>query len=156
AVSMAVDRDAIIRGPYYGYAVRSWSIMTPGNELWYDSTITAPDFDPDGAKKALDQLGLVDRNGDGVREDAGGHALAFTLICNGDNKLRQAVATLLQDDMAKVGIKFTPAGLDFNTMVTKLRNEFDYDACLQGLGSGVPADPGMGANFWKSSGLAHY
>src|SRR5262249_13153837 len=43
AVSMAVDRDAIIRGPYYGYAVRGWSIMTQGNERWYDSTITAPD-----------------------------------------------------------------------------------------------------------------
>src|SRR5262249_38651225 len=32
----------------------------------------------------------------------------------------------------------------------------DYDACLLGLGSAVPSDPGMGPNFWKSSGLTHY
>lgn len=156
AVSMAVDRDAIIRGPFYGFGSKGWAIFTAGNPRWYDSTLTAPDLDPEGAKRLLDQLGLKDRNGDGVREDAAGHAVAFTLIYNADNKLRQAIATLLQDDLAKVGIKLTPSGLDFNTLVTKTRNEYDYDACLLGLGSAVPSDPGMGPNFWKSSGLTHY
>ena len=156
AVSMAVDRDAIIRGPFYGYGEKGWAIFTSGNPRWYDSTLTAPDLDPEGAKRLLDQIGLKDRNGDGVREDASGHDVAFTLIYNGDNKLRQAIGTLLQDDLAKVGIKLTPSGLDFNTLVTKTRNEYDYDACLLGLGSAVPSDPGMGPNFWKSSGLTHY
>ena len=27
---------------------------------------------------------------------------------------------------------------------------------MLGLGSAVPSDPGMGANFWKSSGASHY
>jgi peptide/nickel transport system substrate-binding protein len=156
AVSMAVDRDAIIHGPLYGYGAKGWAIFTAGNPRWYDSTLTAPDLDPEGSKRLLDQLGLKDRNGDGVREDAAGHDVAFTLVYNGDNKLRQAVSTLLQDDLAKVGIKLTPSGLDFNTLVTKTRNEFDYDACLLGLGTSVPSDPGMGPNFWKSSGLTHY
>jgi peptide/nickel transport system substrate-binding protein len=133
AMSMAVDRDAMIRGPYYGYAVKGWAIFSSGNPRWYDSTLTAPDFDPEGAKKLLDQLGLKDKNGDGVREDAAGHDVAFTMIYNGDNKLRQAVATLLQDDLAKVGVKLTPSGLDFNTLITKTRNEFDYEVCLGGL-----------------------
>jgi peptide/nickel transport system substrate-binding protein len=156
AVSMAVDRDAMIRGPYYGHGVKGWAIFTSGNPRWYDATITGPDLDPEGAKRLLDQIGLKDRNGDGVREDAAGHEVAFTIVYNGDNKLRQAVATLLQDDLAKVGIKLTPSSLDFNTLVTKTRHEFDYDACLGGLGSAVPSDPGMGPNFWRSSGLTHY
>jgi len=156
AVSMAVDRDAIIRGPYYGYGTKAWGIFTQGNTRWYDSTLTAPDLDPEGAKRLLDQIGLKDRNGDGVREDAAGHPVAFSMVYNGDSKLRQAVSTLLQDDLARVGIKVTPSGLDFNTMITKTRHEFDYEACLGGLGSGVPSDPGMGPNFWRSSGLTHY
>ena len=156
AVSMAVDRDAIIRGPFYGYGSRGWAIFTSGNPRWYDSTLTAPDLDPEAAKRLLDQIGLKDRNGDGVREDAAGHPVSFTIIYNGDNKLRQAMATLLQDDLAKVGIKLTPSGLDFNTLITKTRSELDYDACLGGLGSSVPSDPGMGPNFWRSSGLTHY
>lgn len=156
AISMAVDRDAMIKGPYYGYGFKSWSLITSGNARWYDSTITAPDFDPAGAKALLDGLGLKDRDGDGVREDAAGHPVAFTLLYNGDNKLRAASATLLQDDLAKVGIRMIPAGVDFNTLVNKTRNEFQYDACSLGLGSAVPCDPAMGANFWKSSGLTHY
>ena len=156
AVSMAVDRDAIIRGPFYGYGTPGWGIFTAGNPRWYDSTLTAPDLNPEAAKRLLDQIGLKDRNGDGVREDAAGHPVSFSIVYNADNKLRQAMATLLQDDLAKVGIKVTPSGLDFNTMVTKTRHEFDYDACLMGLGSAVPSDPGMGPNFWKSGGLTHY
>jgi peptide/nickel transport system substrate-binding protein len=69
---MAVDREAISRGPFYGYGVKEWSILTSGNARWYDSTITGPDFDPAGAKALLDRIGLTDRNGDGVREDASG------------------------------------------------------------------------------------
>ena len=156
AVSMAVDRDGIIRGPYYGYGSKAWSIMTERNQRWYDSTLTAPDHDPAAANALLDRLGWKDRNGDGVREDAAGHPLAFTLVYNGDNKLRQAIAALLQDDLAKVGIKLTPAGLDFNALLSKTRSERNYDACLLGLGSAVPSDPGMGANFWKSRGMTHY
>ena len=156
AVSMAVDRGAMIRGPFFGYGVKGWAIFSSGNPRWYDATLTGPDLDPEAAKRLLDQIGLKDRNGDGVREDAAGHDVAFTIVYNGDNKLRQAMATLLQDDLAKVGIKLTPSGLDFNTLVTKTRNEYDYDACLLGLGSAVPSDPGMGPNFWRSSGLTHY
>jgi len=156
AISMSIDRDAIIKGPFYGYGVKTWSLLTAGNARWYDSTITAPDLDPERAKALLDGMGLVDRDGDGVREDAAGHPVSFTLMFNGDNKLRQSISALLQDDLAKVGVRLIPTGIDFNTLVTRVRNEHQYDACLLGLGSAVPADPGMGANFWRSSGLTHY
>jgi peptide/nickel transport system substrate-binding protein len=156
AVSHAIDREAIIRGPFYGHAVRSWSIMTPGNPRWYDSTITGPDLDPDRARAILDGLGLRDRDGDGVREDAAGRPVSFTLLYNSDNKLREAIAALLQDDLAKVGIRMIPTGLDFSTVVTRTRHDLQYEACLGGLGSAVPADPGMGPNFWKSTGITHF
>ena len=156
AVSMAVDRDAMIRGPFYGYGTKAWSLLTAGNARWYDSTITAPDLDIAQSKKILDGLGLVDRNGDGVREDAAGHPVSFTLLFNGDNKVRAGMATLLQADLAAVGIRLIPTGVDFNTMVTKVRSEKQYEACLMGAASAVPADPGMGANLFKSSGGSHY
>jgi peptide/nickel transport system substrate-binding protein len=140
----------------FGYGLKNWQLLTVDNRTWHDSTITAPDHDPEQAKKLLDGLGLIDRNNDGVREDAQGNPVAFSIIYNADNKLRASMATLMQDDLAKVGIKLTPAGIDFNTFVTKMRSEQDYDAALLGLTSAVPADPGMGANFWKSTGPAHY
>src|SRR5262249_261960 len=150
------DRDAIIRGPYYGYGVKGWSILTQGNLRWYDSTVTAADHDVAAANALLDRMGLVAKKHDGIRQGAPGPPGAVNPLYNGDKKTRQATAALVQDDLAKVGIKVSPAGLDFNTLVTKTRHERDYDACLSGLGSAVPSDPGMGPNFWKSGGLTHY
>jgi ABC-type transport system substrate-binding protein len=91
-----------------------------------------------------------------LREDAAGRPVSFTLLYNSDNKLREAIAALLQDDLAKVGIRMIPTGLDFSTVVTRTRHDLQYEACLGGLGSAVPADPGMGPNFWKSTGITHF
>ena len=66
------------------------------------------------------------------------------------------MCNFIKDDLAKVGIKCTPAGLDFNTLITNLRSDFQYEAILLGLQIGDPPDPGMGQNVWRSSGLTHY
>jgi len=156
AVSHAIDRDALIRGPFFGHALKNWGLLTAASKVWYDSTLTGADLDVTRANQLLDGLKLVDRNGDGIREDAQGHALSFTIIFNGDNKLRASMAALIQDDLAKVGIKVIPTGLDFNTLTARTRTDQDYDLVLLGLGSAVPADPGMGGNFWKSTGATHF
>lgn len=156
AVSKAIDRDALIAGPLHGYGLRNWSTMTPGNRQWFDSTLAGVDDDPAGAAKLLAGLGMKDRNGDGVLEDAGGHAVEFDVTTNADNPWRQEMVNLIRDDLAKVGIRITLAPLDFNTLITRYRSDFRYDAMLLGQGSAVPADPGMGQNVWRSSGPTHY
>jgi peptide/nickel transport system substrate-binding protein len=156
AVSMAIDREALIRGPFRGWAVKNWSLMTPGSKAWFDSTVVGPDFDPGGARRLLASLGWKDTNGDGVLEDRGGHPITFTLMTNADNNVRKDMMTLVCDDLAKVGIKAIPTPLEMTTLVVHTRNDFKYDACLLGLGSASPADPGMFPNVIKSSGLTHY
>jgi len=156
AVSKAIDRDALIAGPLRGFGERNWSTMTSGNPLWYDSTITGVDDDPEGAKVLLAKLGMKDRDGDGVLEDAKGNKVGFDIITNADNPWRQEMVNLIRDDLAKVGIRATLTALDFNTLITRYRSDYQYDACLLGQGSAVPADPGMGQNVWKSSGSTHY
>ncbi len=37
-----------------------------------------------------------------------------------------------------------------------MREDFDYDAILAGLGAAVPPDPAMCGNFYRSSGLSHF
>jgi peptide/nickel transport system substrate-binding protein len=156
AVSMAIDRDAVIRGPFYGEAVENWSAPSVAARPWGNHQLEGHGYDPARAAAILDSLGWIDRNGDGVREDRAGHPIRFQLRTNSDNAVRVAVANLIQDDLARVGIACTPAPVEFNTMVTGLRQDFQYDAMLMGLGSSSPADPGMYANFFLSSGTAHY
>jgi peptide/nickel transport system substrate-binding protein len=156
AVSMAIDRDAMIRGPFYGEAVLNWSQMTEGNKVWYNANLKPWNYDPAAAKAKLDALGYVDRNGDGIREDAAGHPLQFSLKTNSDNLVRIALCNLIADDLSKVGIRCTLTPVDFNTLITNLREDFAYDAILLGLQAGVPPDPAMGQNVWRSSGLTHF
>lgn len=137
AVSKAVDRDALIRGPFRGYGLRNWSTMTAGNKRWYDSTIAGVDYDPAGARELLAGLGWKDSNGDGVLEDGRGNPISFSMITNADNNMRKDMLNLVRDDLAKVGIRMIPSPVEFNTLITHTRNDFQYDACLLGLGSAV-------------------
>ncbi|NOT35726.1 MAG: ABC transporter substrate-binding protein [Candidatus Eisenbacteria bacterium] len=156
AVSMGIDREAMIRGVFFGDAVKNWATYTAGNKLWYDPTITGADYDPEGAKRLLAEAGFKDRDGDGVLEDAKGHTVSFTIKTNGDNVTRVQMANFIKDDLAKIGIKCIPTPVDFNTLITNLRQDFQYEALLLGLSSAVPPDPGMGQNVFRSSGLTHY
>jgi peptide/nickel transport system substrate-binding protein len=156
AVSMAIDRDAMIRGPFYGEAVPNWSQQTAGNKVWFNADLKGYGYDPEGARQKLAALGWKDRDGDGYLEDGQGHTVSFTLKTNSDNAVRVALANFIKDDLAKVGIKVTLNPADFNTLITNFREDFQYESALLGLQSGVPPDPGMGMNVWLSSGLTHY
>ena len=156
AVSMAVDRDAMIRSIYFGDAVKNWSTMTPGNKVWHYPDVVKYDYNPDEAKRLLASLSWRDRNGDGVLEDAQGNTVSFTLKTNSDNRLRVGMANFIRDDLAKVGIRVQLTPVDFNTLITNLRDDSQYEAALLGLQTGVPPDPGMGQNVWRSSGLTHW
>jgi peptide/nickel transport system substrate-binding protein len=156
AVSMAIDREAIIRSAFFGAAVKNFTNTTAGNRIWHNPNLPRFDYDPARARELLAAMGFKDRNGDGILEDAGGHAVQFALKTNGDNKVRTAIATFIKDDLSKVGIRCDPAPVDFNTLMTNLRQDFQYEAILLGLQSGVPPDPGMGQNVYRSSGLTHY
>ena len=156
AVSMAVDRDAMIPSIYFGHGRKNWSQASAGNKIWYNPDIVKYDHDVDASKKLLASLGFKDSDGDGFLEDARGNAVGFTLKTNSDNILRVGMANFIKDDLAKVGIRMTLVPVDFNTLITNLRSDFQYDAILLGLQSGVPPDPGNGQNVYRSSGLTHH
>lgn len=156
AVSMAVDREAMIPSIFFGDAVKNWSTSTPGSKVWYTPDVVKYDFNLEESKRLLASLGWKDTNGDGVLEDAKGQTVTFTLKTNSDNKMRVGMANFIRDDLAKVGIKVNLAPVDFNTLIVNIRDDKQYDALLLGLQSGVPPDPAMGQNVWRSSGRTHY
>lgn len=156
AVSMAIDRDAMIQSIFFGDAVKNWSTSTPGNKVWYTPDIVKYDYNPDEARRLLADLGWRDRDGDGILEDDRGNTVSFTIKTNSDNRLRVAMANFIRDDLERVGIRVVLTPVDFNTLITNLRNDFQYEAALLGLQTGVPPDPALGQNVWRSSGLTHW
>ena len=86
-------------------------------------------------------MGWKDSNGDGIIEDARGNPVTFSLKTNSSNTTRIAMMNFIKADLAKVGINVITAPVDFNTLITNLRSDFQYEAMLLGLQSGVPPDP---------------
>ena len=156
AVSMAIDRDAMVTSIFFGSGVKNWSTMTPGNKVWYNPNVKHYDKDVEQSKKLLAGLGWKDKDGDGFLEDTHGHTVSFSLKTNSDNRMRIAMGNFIKDDLAKVGIKVTLVPAEFNTLITNLRENFDYESMLLGLESATPPDPGQGANVWRSTGRTHY
>jgi peptide/nickel transport system substrate-binding protein len=155
AMSMAVDRDAMISSVFFGYAKKNFSLDTPANKEWYIPDLPKYDYNPAEAKRLLAGLGWKDSNGDGVLEDTHGNPITFTLKTNADNQIRVGMANFVKDDLAKVGIKVILAPIDFNTLITNLRADLQYEAILLGLQGSVPPTPGNGQNVWRSSGETH-
>jgi peptide/nickel transport system substrate-binding protein len=155
AVSMAIDRDAIVKGVFYGYGEKNWSQSTRSNKEWYSPDLVKHDYDPEGAKKLLAEMGFKDTNGDGFLEDARGRAVTFMLKTNSSNALRLSMANFMRDDLAKVGVRMALTPIDFNMLISNLHADFQYEAMLLGFQSSVPPTPFGGQNVWRSSGESH-
>lgn len=156
AVAHAIDREAISNTVFYGLAEPLYGGIPPVNKKWHNPDIRKYVYDLEKSRALLDEAGMIDRDGDGIREDENGTRLAFTLITNADNRERIATANILKDDLAKVGVQCNFNPVDFNSVITMLRESYDYDAILLGLTGGIPPDPIMSANVFKSSGKTHF
>lgn len=95
----------------------------------------------------------MDRNNDGVIEDAEGHPIEFNLFTNSGNVERVQIASIIRHDLQSLGMKVNFLSLEFNTLVTKLNATFDWDAIVLGLTGGI--EPHFGKNVWHSTGGLH-
>lgn len=154
AMAHAVDRDGISQTVFNGMTEHQYGPETPANKLWYNPNLVRYDYNLDKSRALLDEMGLVDRDGDGIREDEKGNKVEFTMVTNTGNDNRELIGNIVKDDLAKIGIKMNFNPVEFNTLIVKIDNEYDYECCLLGLTSGDP-DPSSGMSVWLSNGRMH-
>lgn len=154
AMAHAIDREGIAETVFGGRAQPQYGPETPANKFWYNPDLVRYDYNLDRTREYLDDMGLIDRNGDGIREDEDGHDVEFTMVTNTGNDQRELIGNIIKSDLANVGVRMDFNPIEFNTLIVKITNEFDYECCLLGLTSGDP-DPSSGMSVWLSSGRMH-
>jgi peptide/nickel transport system substrate-binding protein len=102
----------------------------------------------------LAEIGIHDRNGDGVMEDADGNPIEILFYSNLGNPLREKAATLIVADLNKLGIHLIYTPLDYRVLVERINVSFDYECALMGLGGGG-GDPASQINVLSSSEDLH-
>lgn len=153
AVSHAIDRRAIVKNIMrnLAYPLAAEHTLNPGF-FQYDG-FEPYDYDLNKAKALLAEMGLKDRNGNGVLVDAEGHEVAFTLNTNSENNNRIEMANFIQTDLTKLGMKVNTLPLEFNGLVEQVHVKHGWEALVFGLTG--DRDPHWGANVWKSNGRHH-
>jgi peptide/nickel transport system substrate-binding protein len=152
AISQAIHRQDLARLAYSGHATPAYGFISPANKLWYDAQLEVPHEDVAAANALLAKAGFH-RSG-ATLYDGSGHAVKFSILTNAGNAARAKMATLIQQDLAALGIEVTVVTLDFPALIDRLMHTQDYEACILGL-SNVDPDPNSMMNLWLSSSPNH-
>ena len=110
-VSEAINRADLARIVFGNHARPALGPISPANLVWFNSKLPPVRYDPNSALKRLQQDGFRMQNG--KLTDRDGHAVEFSIITNSGNKNRERMATMIQQDLAKIGMQVNVVTLDF-------------------------------------------
>lgn len=127
AIAYAIDRDVIIHNLLRDQARRAEGIMPP--EHWaYSNSIINYDYDPERAKRLLDEAGMPDPDGDGPQS-----RVTITLLTT-TTQMSRNIASVIQDQLRRVGIQLELQSLELATLLDKI-NKAQFDLYyLRGIG----------------------
>jgi peptide/nickel transport system substrate-binding protein len=157
AVSLAIDREAIVRLVYQGRGAVLWGPVTPGNRRWANAAITYPGRSLDKSRQLLAEAGfrlVSGENGEQKLVDADAKPVEFSIITSSSNADRAKMAALMQDDLKQLGMRVQVVPLELRSLIDRVSQTKEYDACVLGVAS-YDADPIADLNVWLSSGGMH-
>lgn len=126
ALTMAIDREAILASVLRGYGSVASGIIPPWSP--YAPGLKPLPFAPDSAAAILEREGWSDSDGDGVR-DKNGIPLRFELLTNQRSAIYPDMAQIVQAQLADIGVVAEPRMLEWQTVLAMHRSR-DFDAVL--------------------------
>lgn len=108
ALTQCTDRQRVVDELTYGQAT-VMDTFVPNDHRLHPDDITQWTYDPAAANALLDEVGLLDANGDGVREGISSTVpFSITLGTNAESDLRVHITEMVRDDLAACGIQVNP------------------------------------------------
>jgi len=111
AIALAFNREKLVKDLLLGRTgvpATDWD-----NSPWVEPSLTPWPYDPERAKKLLEEAGWVDSNGDGTRDKDGVELVLKYGTTN--REVRQDTQAVAQQDLAQVGIKLDLQSFDSDT-----------------------------------------
>lgn len=151
AMTMAIDRQRIIDQNLNGMGVEITGTFFKHSPA-YDPSIQPWPFDPERAKRLLEEEGWYDSDGDGILDkviDGKRVSFEFSLTYYVKNPLSKAVSEYIATALKEIGIICNLNGVDIADLSAKFE-EKSFDAIYLGWSLGQPPeDP---KQLWHSKG----
>ncbi|MFW6377933.1 MAG: ABC transporter substrate-binding protein [Bacillota bacterium] len=152
AVAHAFDKDTMINQAQAGFGTPQWSPVSTPNQQFLNEDVRKYEYDLDRSRELLEEAGFEWDSDDNL-VDWEGREVEFNITTNAGNDERETIMNIIADDLRELGMQINTAPVEFNSMVSQLQNEYDFDTILIGLTGGV--EPHSGSNVWKSDGPLH-
>ncbi|NES05338.1 MAG: ABC transporter substrate-binding protein [Okeania sp. SIO2F4] len=155
AIAYGINREAMTNNIYRGLGAPQYSPIPVTSPFYLspEEDLKIYNYDPEKAKKLLLGAGFK-YNQNGELLDSEGNKVEFTLLSSAGRKVREQMATQINQDLGKLGMKINTQFLSFNTYVRKLSLSRDWDAYLGGF-TGGSIEPHGGYNIWSVNGRLH-
>ncbi len=116
AIAYGIDRDAIIKYKFRGYARKSTGMLAP-NHWAYNGDVPTYDYDPDRAMELLDEAGYPDP--DGAEGPKPRFEIEFKVSAS---KFRKSMAELIAHQLARIGVKVTVRAYEWGTFFSDIKS----------------------------------
>lgn len=154
ALSHVVDREEFAQSVFLGEAVPVWGPITPGNRQWFSPNLPRYPHDLAKARSLLQGLGLEDRDGNGVVENAAGTEARFTVLVQRGIGASERGMAFVREAAAQVGVALDVVPLESSAVIQRML-ACDYDAVYMRVLT-TSLDPAGNLDLWLSSGSAHF
>ncbi len=138
AISMAVDREAIVADVLEGYAYPMYSSHPRASWVYTDEGVFVPERDLAVARALLEEAGFT-RGSDGIYEKDG-ERLSFTVLTNSGNLTREAISLIVQANLRLIGIEIKPEYVEWSVFLENHCWTGNFDMFISGFRLGVDPD----------------
>ena len=153
AVSTAIDRRDYCKQVFFEACHPVVTPVSPANAAWFNPDLPLGRGNPQLARTMLAELGLQDRSGDAMLEDAARRPVSFTVLIQRDVPSAVRAASFLVESLRAAGIGVRVEQLDAAALRSR-RTKGAYEAIYDRI-EFFDTDPALHLDFWLSTGAAH-
>jgi peptide/nickel transport system substrate-binding protein len=153
ACAYAVNYPEIINIIYNGLAYPPAGVWGKHKGFFHDPKAVRYYYDVEKAKQLLAREGFNDTNNDGFLEDSTGNTVEFTLSTASGVKMVADMYNLVRKDLEKIGLKVHLSFIEFNNLMDKTQNTYDWDVVAYALGGII--DPHFSKDIEIYSGFRY-
>ena len=145
ALAYGLDIKQMVKAFYDGLREKATSSVPPVFEKYYPKDLAGFPYDPEKAKKLLDEAGYKDVNGDGYREDKNGKPFEIKIAAMSGGDIAEPLVQFYIQQWKEIGIKGVLATgrlIEFNSFYDKVEaDDPEIDVYFAAWGVGTNLGP---------------
>ncbi|UWQ54383.1 ABC transporter substrate-binding protein [Leisingera caerulea] len=139
ALSLAINRRAINRALYFNLAKPGAMTVLEQSEFFDPALREAwADFDPELASQLLDEAGLTEKDGYGIRYLPDGRRMELVVETAGERQEVENALQIISDDWRDVGVKLVMRPLDRDILRNRVFSGTTMSSAWFGWDNGLP------------------